>query len=257
MGTFSLENKEASARSLEQHPTEPHVELAAPINHQQQSVLQSCPEFCQAEPYNQTQENNTERDIYSPAWMMSMWAEMLEETQNREMLEVAWGILQDLENNTERDIYSPAWMMSMWAEMLEETQNREMLEVAWGILQDLESNTEGNSYTYEQNMALRAEFDPIVAEMDEKEVLVVAWVLQEQLDYTNNYTPPHDVPALEWHQMLNWTVFGKDTPPLASAWSSIQLNPMLNWLLPLTTRSKVSYSQAPSSAMQSLTTRHR
>ncbi|XP_034451450.1 transcription factor 7-like [Hippoglossus hippoglossus] len=48
----------ASALSLEQHPTEPHAELAAPINHQQQSVLQSGPEFSQAEPYNQTQFNN-------------------------------------------------------------------------------------------------------------------------------------------------------------------------------------------------------
>ncbi|CAB1453349.1 unnamed protein product [Pleuronectes platessa] len=52
----------ASARSLEQHPTEPHVELAASINHQQQSVLQSGPEFHQAEPDNHTQENNTEWD---------------------------------------------------------------------------------------------------------------------------------------------------------------------------------------------------
>ena len=44
-----------SAPSLEQHPTEPRAELAAPINHQQQSVLQSGPGISQAEPYNQTQ----------------------------------------------------------------------------------------------------------------------------------------------------------------------------------------------------------
>ncbi|CAB1443237.1 unnamed protein product, partial [Pleuronectes platessa] len=40
------------------HPIEPHVELAAPINHQQQSVLQSGLKFHQAEPDNHTQFNN-------------------------------------------------------------------------------------------------------------------------------------------------------------------------------------------------------
>ncbi|CAB1445777.1 unnamed protein product [Pleuronectes platessa] len=60
----------ASARSLEQHPTEPHVELAAPINHQQQSVLQSDPEFRQAEPYNQTQFNNVPTAMHTSGGKM-------------------------------------------------------------------------------------------------------------------------------------------------------------------------------------------
>ncbi|CAB1422740.1 unnamed protein product, partial [Pleuronectes platessa] len=36
---------------------------------------------------------------------MSLWAEMLEATQNREMLEVAWGVLQDLVEDPDNDTH--------------------------------------------------------------------------------------------------------------------------------------------------------
>ncbi|XP_069380173.1 uncharacterized protein [Paralichthys olivaceus] len=69
-----------SHRSLEQHPTEPHAEL----NDQQQSVLQSGPQFSHAGPHNQTQENNNERDGYRSQNIINLREEfdLTEEEQN-------------------------------------------------------------------------------------------------------------------------------------------------------------------------------
>ncbi|XP_069392543.1 uncharacterized protein [Paralichthys olivaceus] len=110
--------------SQEQYPTEPHAEL----NNQQQNVLQSGPEFSQTGPHNQTQENNSGIDGYTPQHISNLRAEFdltEEEQDDKELLDIVRAVVNKLSEDTNIHPLSQDVPAQEWHEMFDWTGSDE------------------------------------------------------------------------------------------------------------------------------------